>query len=70
MFYVSLQAVATADYKLTLTSITGTLIWQEEFSGITGHHLKQIDLSGIESGVYIIKLSSIHTSICRKILVE
>jgi poly(3-hydroxybutyrate) depolymerase len=69
MFYVSLQAVATADYKLTLTSITGKLIWEEELLGITGHHLKQIDFSGIESGVYIIKLSGIHTSICRKILV-
>lgn len=56
---VSLEYNATisGNHSISLVDVTGKLIYTENFSAQKGNNLKQINLNGVEAGVYFITIA-------------
>lgn len=54
--------------KLSCTSLTGQLVWQEEATASAGDNLFYIPMGGLEAGVYFVKIQSASESQTIKIV--
>jgi len=53
--YTSLFA---GNHTITLNDVTGKLIYTENYSAQKGNNLKQINLNGIEAGIYLVTIAN------------
>jgi len=56
---VSLEyhAISSGNHSISLTDITGKLIYNENFSAQMGNNRKQINLNGVEAGIYLVTIA-------------
>lgn len=57
---VSLQynSLSAGNHFITLNDVTGKLIYTENYSAQKGNNLKQINLNGIEAGIYLMTIAT------------
>jgi N-acetylneuraminic acid mutarotase len=56
--------------KIEILSITGTLIYQKEFTSSGAHFVEQLDLSGYAKGIYLVKVRMVDTVYFEKVVVR
>jgi len=69
-FTLELNAPQTITADLSLTNSLGVKVYTEKGVNIDGKTLKNIDLTGIGSGIYLLTLQNGDTKITRKIMVK
>ncbi len=57
---VSLEynSLSAGNHSITLNDVTGKLIYTENYSAQKGNNLKQINLNGIEAGIYLVTIAN------------
>jgi PKD repeat protein len=57
---VSLEynSLSAGNHSITLNDVTGKLIYTENYSAQKGNNLKQINLNGIEAGIYLVTIAT------------
>jgi hypothetical protein len=56
--------------EIEILDITGTLIYQKEFTFFGAHFVEQLDLSGYAKGIYLIKVKQANTVYVGKVVVK
>jgi hypothetical protein len=57
-------------FDMLVTDISGRLIYQEHFKNISAFTDKEIDITGINKGIYFLKLVNDKSSACEKLIIE
>ncbi len=57
-------------FEIEIFSITGALIYQNEYTNTNAHFVEQIDLSGCSKGMYLVKIRQVDAIHIRKVVVK
>lgn len=60
----------TGKVLLSIHSLHGQMVYSEEFENVTGLMQKQLDLSTLSRGVYMIKIQNSSSQIIKKLIIE
>ena len=59
-----------SDYDLSVYSINGNKVMQENFNATSGINKKQLSISDFSKGIYLVKLSNNNESLVQKLIVQ
>ena len=68
-FYISFNIVLKSNYRLTLYSATGSLVYKENLENFYGIYSKQLDIAEYGKGIYLLNISNSNTESIKKIIV-
>ena len=67
---LSIEADKSSSANLKLIAVTGSIIYNETLNIQQGQQFKEIGLGGVESGLYLLQLSSANAVSCVRFIVK
>jgi len=55
---------------IELCSVTGVVVYKEEYNNFNGMYTKTINTSGLSQGVYMLRIAGDNQSLCKKVIIE
>jgi hypothetical protein len=67
---IEISNVGRQDLEIKILDITGTLIYQKEYTSSGAHFVEQLDLSGYAKGIYLVKVRQANSVYVGKVIVR
>ncbi len=70
MLIIEISTIGSQGIEIEILTVTGTVIYQQEYKNINAYFVKQIDLSGYAKGIYLVKVKHANTVYDSKVVVK